>query len=293
MSEAADGLATGTGVHGTALIVDDDPVALSSFSQLLQLRGVTTYGASTGEGAVRSALAYRPDVLVLDNRLGEPGDMTGIDVIDALHAQSFYPTWILYSGFMEFDLAADAGRRDVFRVVQLPSTDIETVVITALTAAREGLAGGWPILPVGPLADTPQTNVARGARWILVASDSSDDLPSFPAWATCVDASEGRMRDLYKQLKLDPHEVKSFMRWFRALTRARGHVEDAVAELSVGDERTLSQLRSAARVSELKVLRIPLEQFLRTQTFIAADHPLVTALRSLTATRNLPTIRKR
>lgn len=242
---------------------------------------------------MRSALAHRPDVLVLDNRLGKPGDMTGIDVIDALHVQSFYPTWILYSGFMEFDLAVDAGRRDVFRVVQLPSTDIETVVMTALTAVREGQAGGWPILPVGPLADKPQTNVARGARWILVACDSSDDLPSFPAWAVCVNASEGRMRDLYKQLKLDPHEVKSFMRWFRALTRARGHVEDAVAELSVGDERTLSQLRGAARLSEPKVARIPLEQFVRSQTFVAADHALVTTVRSLTATRNLPTIRKR
>lgn len=172
--EAADGLATGTGVHGTALIVDDDPVTLSSFSQLLQLRGVTTYGASTGEGAVRSALAHRPDVLVLDNRLGKPGDMTGIDVIDALHVQSFYPTWILYSGFMEFDLAVDAGRRDVFRVVQLPSTDIETVVMTALTAVREGQAGGWPILPVGPWP----TNHRRTLPEARVGSSSPATLPT-------------------------------------------------------------------------------------------------------------------
>jgi CheY-like chemotaxis protein len=293
LSEAAGGLAVGTDLKGSALIVDDDPEALSSFSQLLQLRGITTYGASTGDGAVRSALAHRPDVVVLDNRLGKPGEMTGIDVIDTLHAQGFYPTWILYSGFMEFDLAVDAGRRDVFRVVQLPSTDIETVVMTALTAVRAGQVGGWPILPVGPLADIPQTNVARGARWILIACDSSDDLASFPAWAARVNASEGRMRDLYKQLKLNPHEVKSFMRWFRALTRARGHVDDAVAELSVGDERTLWQLRGAARLSDPKVARISLEQFVRSQTFVAADHALVSTVRSLAATRNLPTIRKR
>jgi CheY-like chemotaxis protein len=114
MSEAPDRHSTETDVQGSALIVDDDLGALSSFSRLLQHCGVTTYAASSGEGAVQSALAHRPDVVVVDNRLGKSADMTGIDVIDALHAKSFYPTWILYSGFMEVDLAV--ARRSSGRV---------------------------------------------------------------------------------------------------------------------------------------------------------------------------------
>lgn len=147
MSEATDRLAAEAGAHGAVLIVDDDPATLSGLSLLLQHRGVMIYEASTGAGAVRSALAHHPDVVVLDNRLGSPQDMTGIDVIDALHAHSFYPTWILYSGFMDFDLAADAGRRHVFSVISLPSTEIDTSVMEALTATRRGQAGAGLFSP--------------------------------------------------------------------------------------------------------------------------------------------------
>jgi hypothetical protein len=246
-----------------------------------------------GEGAVLSAIAHRPDLLVLDNRLGKPGEMTGIDVIDALHARSFYPTWILYSGFMELDLAVDAVRRDVFRVVQLPSIDLEIVVMKALTAVREGRAGGWPILPVRELPTSPHTNAWTGAEWILFTCDSLDDLPSFPAWASFVNTNERRMRDLYEQLGPAPQHVKSFMRWFRALARADGHVQNAIAEMTVGDPRTLKRLRDEAGLSRSGARAISLEQFLRTQTFIAVDHILVKTLRSLAATRNLPEFLKR
>ena len=293
MWEGADGFVVEGGARGAVLIVDDNAETLSGFSRLLQHRGVTTYKASSGEAAVLSALAHRPDVLVLDNRLGQPGDMTGIDVIDACHAQSFYPTWILYSGFMELDLAVEAGRRNPFCVISLPSTDIETVVMKALKAAREGNAGGWPVLPVGELSKSPQTNAGKGAAWIVVACDSPDDLPSFPAWATFVDTSERRMRDLYEQMGLDPQHVKSFMRWFRALTRALGHLENAIAELTVGDSRTLKRLRDEAGLSHGSRARIPLEQFLRIQTFLPVDHSVLTALRSLARTRNLPDFLKR
>ena len=290
MSESADRLSA-EAVHGAILLVDDDPATLWSLSRLLQHQGVTIYEASTGEGAVRSALAHHPDVLVLDNRLGQQGEMTGVDVIDALHAQSFYPTWILYSGWMDPALAIDAGRRDVFCVVSLPTTDIETTVMKALATARGGHAAGWPILPVGRVPTAPQTNAGKGAGWLLLACDSLDDLPSFPAWASFVNTNERRMRDLYEQLRLDPHHVKSFMRWFRALARAHGDAENAIAEMTVGDPRTLKKLRDQAGLSS-SVVRISLEQFLRSQMFLPVDHLLVKTLQSLTTIRNLPDLLK-
>ncbi len=288
MSEAADRRAAETGARGAVLIVDDDPATLSGLSLLLKHRGVIIHEASTGASAVRSALAHRPDVVVLDNRLGRPEDMTGIDVIDALHAQSFFPTWILYSGFMNFELAADAGRRDVFSVIGLPSTELDTAVIEALTATRRGQAGGWPLLPVRPMPPLPETNAVKGAAWILFACDSPDDLPSFSAWASFVNASERQLRDLYKQMELEPQDVKSFMRLFRALTRARGHLTSAVAEMTVSDFRTLKRLRDEAGLGEPTLERVPLEQFLHIQTFVPSDHSVLITLRSLIATRNLP-----
>jgi CheY-like chemotaxis protein len=272
--------------------VDDDPGSLRSLSQLLQHRDITIYEASTAVSAVRSALAYRPDVVVLDNQLGNPGDMTGIDVIDALHARSFYPTWILYSGFMDFELAAKAGQRHAFSVISLPSTDLDGAVTKALTATRRGQIGGWPLLPLKPMPSVAHTNAGRGAAWILLACDCLNDLPNFAAWASFVNATERRMRDLYEQVGLKPQPVKSFMRLFRALTRACGHVENAVAELTVGDGRTLRHLRNQAGLSDRSVVRIPLEQFLWIQTFVPSDHSVLTTLRSLIATQNVPELFK-
>jgi CheY-like chemotaxis protein len=286
MSEAATRPAAGTGAHGAVLIVDDDPATLSGLALLLQQDALTIYEASTGAGAVQSALAHRPEVVVLDNRLGSPEDMSGINVIDALHAQSFYPTWILYSGFMDVHLAADAGRRQVFSVIELPSTDIDTTIMAALTATQRGEVGGWPLLPVRPMSSMPRGNAVKGAAWILHACDSLDDLPTFPAWASVVNTTERPMRDLYKQLGLQAEHAKSFMRLFRALTRAGGHLENAMGEITVGDFRTLQRLRDAAGLKDATVTRVPLQQFLRIQTFIPFDHSVVVTLRSLITTRN-------
>ena len=293
MSESATRPAADAGIHGSVLLVDDNPVTRSGLSLLLHHRGVTIYEASTAASAVRSALAHRPDVLVVDNRLGSPDDLTGIDVIDALHAQSFYPTWILYSGFMDFDLATAAGRRNAFCVISLPSLEVDTAVMKALAATRKGESGGWPTLPIGQLPTSPPTNAAKGAAWILAACDSKGDLPTFPQWANLVSTSERQMRDLYKQIGLEPQNVKSFMRLFRALGRAGGHVEDAIGEMTVGDFRTLQRLRDDAGLSDPTLTRVSLEQFLRIQTFIPIDHLALTTLRSLIATRNLPELFKR
>jgi hypothetical protein len=94
------------------------------------------------------------------------------------------------------------------------------------------------------------------------------------------------MRDLYKQLGLQAEHAKSFMRLFRALTRAGGHLENAMGEITVGDFRTLQRLRDAAGLKDATVTRVPLQQFLRIQTFIPFDHSVVVTLRSLITTRN-------
>jgi hypothetical protein len=144
-------------------------------------------------------------------------------------------------------------------------------------------------MPIRQLATLPNTNAATGAGWILIACDSLDDLPNFQAWATFVNTNERRLRYVYERSGLDPQRVKSFMRWFRALARAHGNVENAIAEMTVGDPRTLKRLREEAGLSRSSGLRpISLEQFLGTQKFVAADHSLVKTLRSLTSMQNLP-----
>jgi DNA-binding response OmpR family regulator len=51
-------------------LVDDDARFLESVSALLELEGIEVYAASTGAQAVRRAGELRPDLVLLDLRLG-------------------------------------------------------------------------------------------------------------------------------------------------------------------------------------------------------------------------------
>jgi two-component system response regulator PrrA len=66
------------------LLVDDDPVVLTSISRALNHRGLTATVANGGREAIRLIAERRPDVVVLD--LGMP-DLDGMDVLGALRGE--------------------------------------------------------------------------------------------------------------------------------------------------------------------------------------------------------------
>jgi two-component system KDP operon response regulator KdpE len=67
------------------LVVDDDPYILRTLRIHLSAHGYTVETAADGRGAIRTAEAVRPDVVVLD--LGLP-DIDGMTVIPELHRTS-------------------------------------------------------------------------------------------------------------------------------------------------------------------------------------------------------------
>jgi PAS domain S-box-containing protein len=104
---AAAGPDAATTNGGTVLVIEDDPLTLSSLESALLRKGYAALRASSGEEGVQMAQRHAPDLIVLD--LIMPG-MSGFDVADRLRdcdAVSKVPILVLTS--MELS-AADRAR---------------------------------------------------------------------------------------------------------------------------------------------------------------------------------------
>ena len=72
------------------LIVEDDAVLVAELQETLTQWGYEVIGlAATGKTAVESALAHKPDVILMDIRLR--GAMTGIQAVEQIHQQLDIP----------------------------------------------------------------------------------------------------------------------------------------------------------------------------------------------------------
>jgi DNA-binding NarL/FixJ family response regulator len=85
------------------VIVDDDPSFLEAARALLEADGATVAGtASTVASAVQQVAALRPDVVLIDIRLGQE---SGFTVARALAAGDSHPALIMISTYAEADYA--------------------------------------------------------------------------------------------------------------------------------------------------------------------------------------------
>ena len=93
------------------LCVDDEPQILRVLAASFRAQGYVVDLATSGEEALRSAVAHRPDVVVLDLVL--PG-MSGIEVIEVLRGWSQVPIVVVSARDAETDriAALDAGADD-------------------------------------------------------------------------------------------------------------------------------------------------------------------------------------
>jgi len=79
-------------VHGTVLVVDDEPTIVEVVARYLARAGFRTCEAADGPGAVQAARTCRPDLVVLDVML--PG-FDGIEVMRRLHEQPGEPVPVI------------------------------------------------------------------------------------------------------------------------------------------------------------------------------------------------------
>ena len=92
---------------GKILLVDDDQDLLSSLRDFLEPEGYEVAVASDAEGARRMAEAFRPDIAVLDVKLGATN---GIDLIPKLKAGLPDLACVVMTGFADTEIAVRALR---------------------------------------------------------------------------------------------------------------------------------------------------------------------------------------
>lgn len=90
------------------VIVDDDDDILESLEDLLSLNGYSVKTASDAESAQAVAEAFRPDVALLDIRLGQAN---GLDLLPGLQKRFPGIVCIMMTAFAETDSAVQAVRR--------------------------------------------------------------------------------------------------------------------------------------------------------------------------------------
>lgn len=271
--------ATASSRRPHVLIVDDAPTTLESMSLVLRVAGFQVYEAADAPAAIATAHMHRLDLSLIDQRMD---GMTGLQLAKRLRDRGISVPWILYSGFMDYELACEAGRLGAVRAIGMPF-DVEDVVMEALEYVRRTDAG-WPPRPVSGRLQQPGTTVALAAYWILRGCDADEDPSTIPTWGIVARATESQLRDAFKRLHIPRSDARDFMRVLRALWCAGGRVERVEGEFTPGDPRTADALLARAGLLELRSCRpLTIDDFLTVQQFIDEQHPLIQALLTMYA----------
>jgi two-component system response regulator RegA len=114
---------------GTVLLVDDDPVFLSTFRREFARRDWRVATADSCATAAEVARTHRPNVVVLDLMLG---DGNGIELIEALRRESPATRIVMTTGHPSFAHAVEAMKRGAHHFVPKPCT-VDRVLAAAAT----------------------------------------------------------------------------------------------------------------------------------------------------------------
>ncbi len=101
----------------TLLIVDDDPYVLESISTLLKVCGHKVFTCDNAGDAITMVEKVRFDVVLTDINMPQ---VTGIDLLQNIHAYNQQIPVILMTAFAELDVAVNAIKRGAFDFITKP-----------------------------------------------------------------------------------------------------------------------------------------------------------------------------
>ena len=101
------------------LVVDDEPIARQSLSDILRLEGYHVIAVASGELAVDHIRKYAVDLIVLDLKM--PG-MNGMDVVQVVNQISPDTEIILLTAFGSMETAVEALRQRVHDYLFKPAS---------------------------------------------------------------------------------------------------------------------------------------------------------------------------
>ncbi len=101
----------------TLLVVDDDPYVLESISTLLKEYGYTVFTSQNAGDAMKRVEKNSIDVVLTDIKMPQ---VTGIELLQNIHAHNQQVPVILMTAFAELDVAVDAVKRGAFDFITKP-----------------------------------------------------------------------------------------------------------------------------------------------------------------------------
>jgi putative two-component system response regulator len=105
------------GESKTLLIVDDDPYVLESLSSLMREYGYSIIACQKAQEAIEKARNTSFDVILSDIKMPE---VTGIELLDKIHAFNSQIPVILMTAYADLDIAVDAIKRGAFDFITKP-----------------------------------------------------------------------------------------------------------------------------------------------------------------------------
>lgn len=114
------------------LVVDDEPVARQSLSDILRLEGYGVFSVPNGQAAVEYVRTHTVDIMVVDLRM--PG-MDGLEVIQVVNQTSPDTEVILLTAYASTETAIQALRLRIHDYLQKPALPAQIVA-----SVKRGLA---------------------------------------------------------------------------------------------------------------------------------------------------------
>ena len=104
------------------LVVDDEPIARQSLSDILRLEGYSVTAVANGELAVEHVRSYSVDLILLDLKM--PG-MNGLDVVQVVNQISPDTEIILLTAYGSMESAVEALRQRVHDYLLKPASPMQ------------------------------------------------------------------------------------------------------------------------------------------------------------------------
>ncbi len=180
------------------LIVDDEPVARQSLSDILKLEGYNVATAPNGQAAVEHVRMYPIDLMIVDLRM--PG-MDGLEVIQVVNQISPETEVILLTAYSSVETAVQALRLRIHDYLSKPATPAQIVA-----SVKKGLA-------------------RRSGKSRITTSDSVDVIDEMPVEFTLKDGTHVDLsrRQIKHKTKIE-HLTPAEGRLLRILMENEGKV---------------------------------------------------------------------
>lgn len=113
------------------LVVDDEPLQRDILKDILSEAGYETHVASSGEEALKTANAYKPDVVLTDMKME---GMNGIELMDNIKSQESPPEVIIMTAFGSVPSVVEAMKKGAYDYIEKPLSK-DRVLLTVKNAS--------------------------------------------------------------------------------------------------------------------------------------------------------------